>query len=94
VYDVLAAVGLQMGDLFVRKDLHSMTPSERRQLRQATLLPRWRAALDVLANEATVLLIAACQLGDGAPLNDTDLSRLRLAAIRVFDAVEVLNHDR
>jgi len=94
VHDVLAAVGLQIGDLFVRRDLRGMTPSERSQLRQAALLPRWRAALDVLATEATVLLIAACQLGDGAPLDDTDLTRLRMAAVRVFDAVEVLNHDR
>ena len=91
VHDVLAAVGLRVGDLFVRRDLRGMTPSERGQLRQAALLPRWRAALDVLATEATVLLIAACQLGDGEPLDDTDLSRLRMAAVRVFDAAEVLH---
>ncbi|TAM57200.1 MAG: DNA primase [Rhodanobacter sp.] len=90
VHDVLGAVGLQVGDLFVRKDLRSMSPAERSQLRQAALLPRWRAALGVLATEANVLLIAACQLGDGEPLDDTDLTRLRVAAVRVFDAVEVL----
>lgn len=94
VHDVLTAVDLQMSDLFVRRDLRSMTPSERSQLRQAALLPRWRAALDVMATEATVLLIAARQLGDGLPLDETDLSRLRMAAVRVFDAVKVLNHDR
>jgi hypothetical protein len=91
VHDVLAAVGLRVGDLFVRRDLRGMSPSERGQLRQAALLPRWRAALDVLATEATVLLIAACQLGGGAPLDDTDLTRLRMAAVRVFDAAEVLH---
>lgn len=94
VQEVLAAVSLQISDLFVRRDLRSMTPLERSQLRQAALLPRWRAALDVLATEATVLLIAAGQLSDGAPLNDTDLFRLRTAAVRVLDVVEVLNHDR
>ena len=94
VRDVLAAVGLQVGDLFVRKDLRSMTPAERSQLRQAALFPRWRAAQDVLATEASVLLIAACQLGDGEPLDETDLTRLRVAALKVFDVVEVLRDDR
>jgi hypothetical protein len=90
VHDVLAAVGLRVGDLFMRKDLRSMTPSERSRLRQAALLPRWRAALDVLGTEASVVLIGACQLGDGAPLDDTDMTRLRVAALRIFDAQEVL----
>lgn len=90
VHDILAAVGLQVGDLFVRKDLRSMTPAERSQLRQAALLPRWRAALDVLATEASVLLIAACQLGDGDLLDDVELTRMRVAALKVFDAQAVL----
>jgi len=91
VHDVLAAVGLQVGDLFVRRDLRSMTPSERSQLRQAALLPRWKAALEVLVTEATIVLIGACQLADGAPLDDTDMTRLRVASLRIFDAQEVLN---
>ena len=91
VHDVLAAVGLQVGDLFVRKDLRSMSPAERSQLRQSALLPRWRAALEVLVTEASVVLIGASQLGDGAPLDATDMTRLRVAALRIFDAQEVLN---
>lgn len=90
VHEVLAAVGLQIGDLFVRKDLRSMTPAERSQLRQAALLPRWKAALEVLVTEASIVLIGACQLVDGASLDDTDLTRLRVAALRIFDAQEVL----
>lgn len=91
VHDILAAIGLQVCDLFVRKDLRSMTPSERSQLRQAALLPRWRAALDMLATEANVLLIAANQLGDSHPLDFADLTRVRLGALRIFDAAEVLH---
>ncbi|KZC22335.1 hypothetical protein RHOFW104T7_01300 [Rhodanobacter thiooxydans] len=91
VHDVLAAVGLQVGDLFARKDLRSMSPAERSQLRQAAMLPRWRAALDVLVTEASVVLIGANQLGDGQPLEDADLTRLRVAALRIFDAQEVLH---
>lgn len=89
-HDVLAAVGLQVGDLFVRKDLRSMTTAERSQLRQAAMLPRWRAALAVLVTEATVLLIAANKMGDGEPLDDAELTRLRVATLKVFDAAEVL----
>jgi len=90
VHDVLAAVGLQVGDLFVRRDLRSMTPAERSQLRQAALLPRWKAALEVLVTEANVVLIGASRLGDGTPLDDSDTTRLRVAALRIFDAQEVL----
>jgi hypothetical protein len=67
-----------------------MSPVERSQLRQAALLPKWRAALDVLVTEASVVLIGACQLGDGAPLDDTDLTRLKVAALRIVDAQETL----
>lgn len=90
VHDVLAAIGLQVGDLFVRRDLQSMSSVERSQLRQAALLPKWRAALDVLATEASVVLVGARQLTDGAPLDDIDLVRLRVAALRIFDAQEAL----
>ncbi|MCW0202852.1 MAG: hypothetical protein OJI74_13385 [Rhodanobacter thiooxydans] len=55
------------------------------------MLPRWRAALDVLVTEASVVLIGANQLGDGQPLEDADLTRLRVAALRIFDAQEVLH---
>lgn len=87
---VLAAIGMVMGDLFVKRDLRTMTPAERSQLRQAALLPRWRAALEVITHEANVLLIAASKLGDGFALDDAELTRMRVAALRVFDAGEVL----
>jgi len=91
VHDVLAAVGLEVGDLFQRRDLKSMTPAERSQFRQAALLPKWRAALDVLSLESELLLIAANQLADNIPLNDADLTRVRVACLRIFDAGEVLH---
>jgi hypothetical protein len=91
VHDVLAAVGLEVGDLFVRRDLKSMTSAERSQLRQAALLPKWRAALDVLETEAGVVLAAADQLADNQPLDDADLTRVRVACLRIFDAREVLH---
>jgi len=92
IHEILGAVGLLVSDLFIRRDLHSMSPAERRQLRQVALLPKWRAALEVLNTETTVLLLAANQLGDGIQLSDADLTRVRVAALRVFDAKEVLCH--
>ncbi|MDE2255904.1 MAG: hypothetical protein KGL42_16775 [Betaproteobacteria bacterium] len=91
VHDVLGAVGLQMGDLFQRQHYRNMNPAERSQLRQAALIPRWRAALDVLRHEATVLLIAASKMGDGDLLDDAELTRMRVAALKIFDCGEVLN---
>jgi DNA primase (bacterial type) len=90
-HDVLAAIGLQVGDLYMRKDLRSMTPAERSQFRQAALLPRWRAALGVLTMEAAVLLLAGNQLADNRPLDDADLTRVRTACLRICDAQEVLH---
>ena len=92
--EVLGAMGLQMAVLFPRRELHSMTPAERSQLRQAALIPRWRAALEVLSHEATVLLIAANKMGDGDLLDDDELTRMRVAALKVFDCSEVLTNAR
>ncbi|MGA0587260.1 hypothetical protein ACO2Q2_09055 [Dyella sp. KRB-257] len=91
VQENLHVIGLEMGDLFVRRDLRTMTPIERSQLRQAAMLPRWRAALEVLTHEAAVVLIAANKMGDGEALDDDELTRMRVAALKVFDCGEVLN---
>lgn len=91
VHDVLTAVGLEVSDLFVRKDLRSMSPAERSQLRQAAMLPTWRAALEVLTHEANVLMIAASKMGDGFLLDDDEMTRMRISALKIFDAREVLH---
>ena len=87
---VLAAIGMVMGDLFVRRDLRTLSHAERSQLRQAALLPRWKAAMDVLVHEAGIALVAGNQLADGIPLSEDDLTRLQVAALRIFDAQEAL----
>lgn len=89
--EVLAAIGLNLTDLFPLRDLRTMGPEQRRELRRQSLITKHQAALSVLETEATVLLIAANKLGDGEPLNDTDLTRVRVAALRVFDAREALS---
>ncbi len=94
VHDILAAVGLTVSDLFVRKDLRSMTPAERSLLRQAALIPRWRAALSVLGHEAHVMLETANILSDGYPLTEDEQTRMRVAALKVWDCIECFSNDR
>ena len=89
--EVLAALGLTFSDLFPLRDLRTLTPDQRRELRQQSLVSRWHAALNVLCQEATVTLIAANQLEENKPLADDDLIRLKTAALRIFDAQEVLS---
>ncbi len=73
-----------------RRDLRSMTPGQRSAMKQAARIPQWRAALDALAHEALVTLIAANRLSDGRELSAEDRQRLSVAALRIFDAREVL----
>lgn len=88
---VLEALGLTLASLFPLRDLRTMTPAERSQLRQLSLVTRWRAAIEVLRHEAWVLLVAANKLGDGEELTQEERARVRTAALKVFDAEEVLN---
>ena len=90
VSEVLAAVGLKVGDLFPLRDLRALSPEQRREVRRAAAVPKWAAALEVLSLEASVLLMAASQLDDGQPLHPDDLNRLRISALRIFDAQEAL----
>jgi hypothetical protein len=90
VQENLAAMGLQMADLFQRRDLRTLSDSERRQLHQSLVVSKAQAAMTVLSKEANVLLIAANKLSDGEPLTPDELTRMRVAALKVFDAQEVL----
>jgi hypothetical protein len=77
VADVVAAVGLELRDLF---------PSDNGTFRKA-LKPRerWipRDVLHAVAAEALVVIMAAQQLKTGAPLQPEDLERLETAESRL-----------
>ena len=83
--DVVAAVGLEMGDLFSRRPAESMTYAERSQLREFARHAQWRAALNMLGLESKILQIVGRQLRVGNPLNDSDTNRLALAC-QLIDA--------
>lgn len=88
--EVLTALGLSLSDLFPLRDIRTLTPDQRREMRQQALASRWLAALTVLEEETTITLGAAIQLSDERPLAPTDLDRVKVAALRIFDAAEVL----
>lgn len=88
---VVHALGLQMSDLFPKRESKDMTPAERRQLRQQAKQSQWAAALNVLSLEARIVAVAADQIAQAEPLNDSDRDRLGLALERITGARLVLN---
>ena len=90
VTDVLASVGLQVGDLFPRQLGHYTSPAERAAAAERARQARIAAALAALAGEATIVEIAAREIGAGRALSPADVERLSLAAERIRGAHETL----
>jgi hypothetical protein len=74
--EVVAAVGLELGDLFPKTERTSKKYRDRHRLRPAD-------ALLLLGREAILVSIAAQQVRDGEPLSDEDLDRVATAAARI-----------
>lgn len=89
--DIVHAIGLELKDLFPARITANMPPAERRQLRQAARQSQWAAALNVLSLEARIVSVAADQIAQAEPLNDSDRDRLGLALERITGARLVLN---
>ena len=78
--DVVAAVGLDLADLFPTDPAHLVAgsgPQKRRRLITAG------QALEVLEFETTLVFLAANNLANGHALTSDDLARLNVAAQRV-----------
>jgi hypothetical protein len=88
--DVVAAVGLSVADLFLRRPTENMSRAERAALREHARQAQWRAALNVLAIEATIVAIAATAVGRSEALTGADIERIHVAAQRIHDAQAVL----
>lgn len=92
---VLAAVGLELGELFpVPLPSAEATPADRAARRRAATEADWLAAIDVLDVEAAVVQIAAEELIAGRTLDAADRDRLALAHRRVSDAAIALRGAR
>lgn len=81
-HDVLAAIGLTVGDLFPRR-LRDASPEARKELQALALKSRLQACANVLDHEAGVVLIAAGDVAQGRVLPDADHARLALAIDRI-----------
>lgn len=90
VTDVLAAVGLTISDLFPRQERRDMPPAERARVRELVAQSHWRAALGVLAREASVIEVAATMIQRSESLAIDDFERVHVAALRIRSAREVL----
>lgn len=91
--DVVAALGLELGDLFpirLKPETSQQRAEARRFAREAQLV----AAIGVLDREATIILCAAGALAQNELLIQSDHERLVLASQRVRDAREVFRHAR
>ena len=80
VDEVVAAAGLELGDLFPERPSHRGKP-ERRPFPAADVL---RA----VGREVLLVAVSASRLGNGGALTDEDRARLLLAAARIGAAVE------
>ena len=90
VHVVAAAVGMTVSDLFPPR-ASSDRPEDRRRFRELAKQGQWAVALNVLAFEATVVLIACRTALRGATLSAADSERLEVAIDRIDRCREVLN---
>jgi hypothetical protein len=82
--EVLAAIGLSLGDLFDRPPVND-TREGRESRRMAATMADWRAALPILEHEACVVAIAAERIAAGTILGPDDDARVQLAHERIVD---------
>ena len=87
---ILAAVGLRLRDVGPPRSWPE-SPDERRKANRALRESGWRAALSVLAREASVVQIAGRQLAGWQVLSLEDDARLALAVVRIDAARAVLS---
>ena len=88
--DVVAAAGLEIGDLFVKRPTADMSFTERAALKEYARQAQWKAALNCLALEATIISIAAQEMRQGKKLDADDCARVAQAERVINDAKGVL----
>jgi len=87
--EIVRALGLELKDLF-EKPPANMTAQERQRLQRLAKQGQWKAALEHLPEEITVVIMAAVMAYKGKPLDEPDLARLVLAGKRIRSAKAVL----
>ncbi len=74
VTEIVGAIGLELHELFPPRDTPPGAPKRTPRLLTAS------QALDLLADEATLITVAAANIAHGVILTDTDLGRVLKAA--------------
>lgn len=85
VSEVVAAVGMELSELFPPRELGNYAKHRERRPFTAD------DALHCLALESTLLVIASADLAGGKPLSDADRARLILAATRINAAARSIH---
>lgn len=86
---VVGAAGLTLGDLFPER-LTADSPEERKRRQRLAREAQWGAALETLALEATIVLMAAKQFQKGLQLSDEDALRFYQATKRIDECRALL----
>lgn len=81
--DIVAAIGLELGDLFPRRFDASLSSDAKRKLSQETRISRQWAALGSVLPELAVIEVAARQVAAGEPLATADAQRVSTALDRI-----------
>lgn len=87
--EVLAAVNLQLGDLFPER-LKPVTPQERAEAARYSREAKWAAALGVVSFESCVLLAGLEKQRSGEGLTDEEHQRLQKAGELIRQSWEAL----
>ena len=85
--DILESIGLNFSDLYpasIEANYKPVRPFE-----------RWipRDVIKALADELTLVMVAACAVAAQKPLTESDISRLHIAASRIHAAVREVGYD-
>lgn len=80
--EVIQAVGMNISDLF------PPSPENENYTRQKRTLISAETILKVLAYEANIISLAACDIANGAPIGKDDAKRILLANERIRNALE------
>lgn len=85
--EVLNAVGLELANLYDRPVTVNMSPGQRRELREKVKMARWKSARPDILIEMQVLLSFGGQAYRGEPISDADMDRMKIAGVRIRNAL-------
>lgn len=86
---VLGALGMDMQDLFPKR-ISDPSPEARRQAREYARFQRHNGAIEVIADEALIVVVAASRIRKGIELTAADFERLHQAEGLIYESRLVL----